>query len=580
MANKKILVVEDEAVTSMDIQIMLKDLGYDIVDIVPSGEEAIQKVSERNPNLVLMAINLKGKMNGIEAARQIQKFSNVPIVYLTVHIDDETLQEAMATEPYGYITKPFKESDLRLGIEIALYKHKGDSKLRKFQHVVENCPVTVIITDTKAIIEYVNPRFTQLTGYTLEEAIGQNPSILKSDNTSPEEHKLLWNTITSGSEWRGEFCNKKKNGDIYWESATISSIKNSKGVITHFIAVKEDITLVRKLAKDQLESEERVRSIGAAAQDAIIMVDNRGCITYWNKAAEIMLGYSEKETIKRYLHEFVIPDALQEKFQNGFKNFRNTGQGEFIGKVVELTAIRRDGTEFPIELSVSVVKLKDKWNAVGIIRDITERKQAENNLKQSLKKLKTTVNGVITALALTVEQRDPYTAGHQQRVSSLACEIAKEMGLPEDQIEGICMSGIVHDIGKMHVPAEILSKPGKLTDNEFNIVKTHVQVGYDILKGIEFPWPVADIVHQHHERIDGSGYPLGLPDDNIIMEARIMCVADIIEAMASHRPYRPALGMDKALEEIARGKGVYYDSEVVNACLKLIKEKGFKFNDL
>jgi putative nucleotidyltransferase with HDIG domain len=188
------------------------------------------------------------------------------------------------------------------------------------------------------------------------------------------------------------------------------------------------------------------------------------------------------------------------------------------------------------------------------------------------------MNGIINALALTVEQRDPYTAGHQQRVSKLACAIAGEMGIPADQIEGIRMAGIVHDIGKMHIPVEILSRPGKLTKDEFNIVRSHAQVGYDILKGIDFPWPIAGIVHQHHELIDGSGYPMGPHNGDILLEARILCVADVVEATSSHRPYRPALGMDAALEGICKSKGICYDSDVVDACLKVIKEKGFEFD--
>jgi putative nucleotidyltransferase with HDIG domain len=151
------------------------------------------------------------------------------------------------------------------------------------------------------------------------------------------------------------------------------------------------------------------------------------------------------------------------------------------------------------------------------------------------------------------------------------------MGIPVDQIEGIRMAGIIHDIGKMHIPTEILCRPGKLTKDEFNIVRSHAQVGYDILKGIEFPWPVADIVHQHHEKMDGSGYPMGLSNGDILMEARILCVADVVEAMASHRPYRPALGMDMALEEISKGKGIHFDANVVDACLTVIKEKEFVF---
>ncbi len=188
-----------------------------------------------------------------------------------------------------------------------------------------------------------------------------------------------------------------------------------------------------------------------------------------------------------------------------------------------------------------------------------------------------TVDGVINALTLTVEYRNPYTAGHQQRVSNLSCAIARGIGLPKEQVEGIRIAGVLHDIGKMHIPTEILSRPGKLTNDEFNIVKSHAQAGYDILKGLEFPWPVADIVHQHHEKMDGSGYPFGLSSGDIIIEARILCVADVVEAMVSHRPYRPSLSMDKMLKEISENRDVRYDMEVVDACLKVIKEKTFVF---
>jgi PAS domain S-box-containing protein/putative nucleotidyltransferase with HDIG domain len=209
--------------------------------------------------------------------------------------------------------------------------------------------------------------------------------------------------------------------------------------------------------------------------------------------------------------------------------------------------------------------------------EITERKRAEEELQDSLEKLRKALGGTIQAIALTVERRDPYTAGHQRQVADLARAIATEMGLSKEQVDGIRMAGVIHDIGKTSVPSEILSKPGQLGDIEFSLIKTHPQVGYDILKTIDFPWPVAEIVLQHHERVDGSGYPQGLPGGEIMLEARILAVADVVAAMASHRPYRPPHGLDKALEEISQNKGVLYDPEVVDTCLKLFTEKGFKF---
>ena len=187
------------------------------------------------------------------------------------------------------------------------------------------------------------------------------------------------------------------------------------------------------------------------------------------------------------------------------------------------------------------------------------------------------MGGTIQALVAMVEMRDPYTSGHQRRVANLAPAIAAEMGLSSELIEGIRMAGAIHDIGKIAVPAEILSKPGKITETEFEMIKAHSQIGYNILKEIEFPWPIAKIVLQHQERIDGSGYPAGLSDGKIILEARILAVADVVEAMSSHRPYRPALGIDTALEGIFKNRDILYDSDVVDACVKLFRERGFKF---
>ncbi len=251
----------------------------------------------------------------------------------------------------------------------------------------------------------------------------------------------------------------------------------------------------------------------------------------------------------------------------------------------------------------------DIGSTVVIVHDISERKRAEEELRQSYAKLRRTLEGTINALVSAVEMRDPYTAGHQWRVAQLACAIAKEMGLSEDQVNGLYMAAMIHDLGKINVPAEILSKPGRLSEIELSLIKTHPQVGhdilnvpaevlsgpgrlsemelslikvhpqigYDVLKRIEFPWPVAQIVLQHHERMDGSGYPQGLSGEEILLEARILAVADVVEAMSSHRPYRPAHGIEEALEEISQNRGILYDAEVVGTCLELFTEKGFSF---
>ncbi len=209
-----------------------------------------------------------------------------------------------------------------------------------------------------------------------------------------------------------------------------------------------------------------------------------------------------------------------------------------------------------------------------------QRKQAEKRLQDTLDSLRRAVNTTIQVMVSAVETRDPYTSGHQSRSADLARAIAIEMELPQDDIDGIRMAGSIHDIGKLSIPAEILSKPTKLSDIEFRLIKEHARKGYEMLKDVESHWPLAEMVYQHHERMDGSGYPRGLKGGEILIEARILAVADVVEAMASHRPYRPGLGIDAALVEIENNRGIYYDGAVADACLRLFREKGFQLSEI
>ena len=222
------------------------------------------------------------------------------------------------------------------------------------------------------------------------------------------------------------------------------------------------------------------------------------------------------------------------------------------------------------------LKLAVRQRTDDLHRSLTNRREEEENLNRTLMNLRRAMRGTLEALTLAVETKDPYTSGHQRRVADLARTIAMEMGLPDAELDGIRMAAFLHDIGKISLPAEILSKASRLSEVEFSLIKTHPQNGYDILKEIEFPWPVARMVWQHHERLDGSGYPLGLSGEDILLEARIIAVADVVEAMASDRSYRPMPGLEKALEEIGAQKGVLYDPAVVDACLRIFREKDFR----
>ncbi len=336
------------------------------------------------------------------------------------------------------------------------------------------------------------------------------------------------------------------------------------------IQLEEEIENHIKTETALRENEEKYRSLSEESRDAIYISDTAGKFLDVNQFTLELFGYAREQMIGMDVQDiYVHPDDFY-RFSKDLSQ-----KGSVRDYEVKLRSFSGAEMDCLVTSSVWQARGGTVLGYQGIMRDITEHKQGREALKQTLENLRKVMRGTIQAMADTVETRDPYTAGHQRRVADLARAIAMEIGMPEEQVEGVFMTGVIHDLGKISVPAEILSKPGKITESEFNLIKTHPQVGYDILKGIEFPWPIAQIAAQHHERMDGSGYPNGLSGDDILLEAKIIAVADVVEAMASHRPYRPALGMDMALEEISKNKGVLFDHEVVDACLNLFVNKEY-----
>ena len=432
---KNILIVEDERIVAEDIRSSLINSNYEIIGIVSTGEEAVEKAKELHPNLILMDIVLDGEMDGIDAAKVISDDLHIPVVYLTANAEEKTLERAKKTNPYGYLVKPFEDIDLNATLEIAFYKFNSEKELKK--------------------------------------------------------------------------------------------------------------------------SEERFRKLIQENTDGIVVIDEEGNICFANKAAEVLFERKKEKLIgEKFKYKFSISELTEHKVNRRSK-----------GKCV-------------VEIHVVETEWNKKKAYLATIRDVTGRKETEEKLKKSNEKLQKLMEDTVNGLVSAIEMRDPYTAGHQKRVACLACAIAKEMKLSEDKINGIRISALVHDIGKIHIPSEILSKPGKLSDVEFTIVKSHANDGYEVLKSIDFPWPIAKTVLQHHEKIDGSSYPNGLDGNNIILEAKILCVADVIEAMSSHRPYRPALGLESALDEISKNRGILYDENVVDACIKIFEEEIFSFKDM
>jgi PAS domain S-box-containing protein/putative nucleotidyltransferase with HDIG domain len=341
-------------------------------------------------------------------------------------------------------------------------------------------------------------------------------------------------------------------------------------------------TLLNTVEETLRESERRYRILAENAADAIWTADMNMCLTYASPSITRLLGYSVEEAMAKAMEEVFTPasfEVVTQMLSEEMAAEKLEHKDLSRSRMLELELNHRDGHIVPVEIRYSFLRDRDEKpiEILAIARDITERKQAVERDYQTAEKLLTILEGTMQAVSVAVELRDPYTAGHQRRVAQLASAIAKEMGLSGSQICGLRLTGLIHDIGKIQIPTEILTYPDKLSEAQFNIIKMHPAVGHDILKNIEFPWLVATTVLQHHERMNGSGYPAGLLGKDILLEARILAVADVVEAMSSNRPYRLSLGIHYTLEEISQNKNVLYDTEVVDACLRIFTENAFKF---
>ncbi len=345
------------------------------------------------------------------------------------------------------------------------------------------------------------------------------------------------------------------------------------------VDLEKEIAERKRAEESLLASEGKYRSIFENAAEGIFRLERESRTLSVNPAMARMCGYDTPDEMTARVTDLFQQIHVDDECRATFATL--LGDGKTIDGF-EAQIHRKDGTL--LWGSLNVWPGKDGAGKVtcyeGTVEDISSRKLAEEDLRQTMERLSTILRGTISAMSMAVEMRDPYTSGHQKKVSSLASFIAREMALPTHTIENVRTAGIVHDIGKMSIPAEILSKPTILSDTEMGLLKIHPRSGYEILKEAELPYPIAEAVLQHHERLDGSGYPQGLRGPEILLEARILAVADVVEALASHRPYRPAFGIDAALDEIEKNIGILYDPQVVSACVTLFRDKGFTLNVL
>lgn len=427
-------------------------------------------------------------------------------------------------------------------------------------------PMWVFDLDTLAFLA-VNDAAILHYGYSREEFL----AMTIKDIRPPEEVSRLQQQIKQmvpGASASGTWRHRKKNGEIIVVEISRHTLAFSGRNAAMVLA--NDITDRMRALQALEEEEEKFRALTEQSMAGIYMIDNAR-FSYVNPRAAEIFGYGVEEVMGHNVRDFIEESDWPQLEEN----MRQRLSGEVASAQYEIRAVRKDGSKAIVGIHGTRATLGGKRIIIGMLQDITEKRRAENTIQYYTARLEHAVRGSVDAISLMVEMRDPYTAGHERRVGELAAAIAAEMGLDDDAQRGLRIAGAVHDVGKMVVPAEILCKPSRLTATEYELIKVHAQQGYEVLKGIDFPWPVAEIAYQHHERMDGSGYPRGLKGEEIYKEARIMAVADVVESMTTHRPYRPALGISKALEEVERNAGKFYDPTVADACLRLFREKNY-----
>ncbi len=453
----------------------------------------------------------------------------------------------------------------------------------KFKSIVEHITDIFFMLNSNREMIYISPQAKQVLGYTLEEIRNNWRNYMTNNPVNLAGYEKTTLAFTTGEKqepYLQEFVHR--DGTKRLVEINESPIKNAEGEVIGIVGAARDVTLRKEAEEAILRSKLLLQSVIDSTPDWMYVKDFQHKFLLVNKSFAKAQNISPQDMIGKADTDFFPEELCMGNPDRGIAGFHADDLQAFQGHMVHSPrnlVTWADGSmhiydTYKIPLTDQSGKI---YGALAYSRDFTERQKAEDEREAALQSVRKTLDSMISAMSRIVEMRDPYTAGHQKHVAELAGAIARGMNLTDSQIEHLVMAARIHDIGKMYVPSDILSKPGKLSDIEWSLIKTHVQGSFDILQDIEFSQPVALMVLQHHERLDGSGYPNGLKGEETLFEAKILAVADVIEAMVSHRPYRPALGIDKALEEISQNRGRLYDPDVADACVKLFNSGRFEF---
>jgi len=612
---KTVLIADDNSANLYLLKSIMESHGW-LVREAENGKAALEMARTFRPDLIVSDI-LMPVMDGYSFCRECKKdetLRNIPFVFYTATYTepkDETFALDLGAD--RFILKPEEpevlikilvdlleekkgsvwRSSKPLGEEMEFFRRHNEilfSKLEKkmadleaanaelrkleekYRGILENMDDAYYEVNLKGDLTFFNQALAARTGYTREELMGMNYRQYMSRNCWRQVQDIFAKVYQTGRAVAlFDYEINLKDGGKRFQESWVNLIMDKDNRPIGFRGMARDVT-DRKIAEEELrQAEERYRSIFENSQEGMYRANTDEKFIMVNSAMARIFGYDSPAEFVEQVNSGAHP--LYQSREDRRKIFQLL-ESRGVVQDFEARFFRKDGSVGWVSVNIQPARVAQGQAPCydGFVRDVTDRKESVERLREAFA-------GTIQAITSLVEAKDPYTAGHQRRVADIAEAIAREMGLSREQIEGIAMAGIIHDIGKISVPAEILCSPRRLTKLEFNLIKTHAQSGYEILKDIKFSWPIARMVLEHHERIDGSGYPHGLTGNNILPESRILAVADVVEAMATHRPYRPALGLEPALQEITENRGVLFDEEAVNACLRLFREKGYTIKD-
>ena len=574
----RVLLVEDNNTAAMIAQAAVEKAGRGTAEVLRAETlaKALDIVRSVDVHLVLLDLNLPDS-TGLKTLERMRVATRGPIIVITSENAPGLDEEALCKGAFEILHKGMLGPDsivrvLRLAEGQRRVQQSLEDIEHRYQQLIEVSPDAIFVhSDWR--ITLVNPAMLRLfRAERSEQLLGREVLEL----IAPGSREVVRAGIRRLYEERQpvpftEVEYLRVDGTRFNAEVTSASFICDGRPAAQVVA--RDITARKQAEKALRAAEEQFRGLVEQTIAGIYIIQD-GKLAYVNPRYAEIFGYdSADELIGRDAFSLVAERdrAIQaERLRQWLEGGPTTASAIFTG-------VRKDGTIIDVGVHGARATHRGRPAIIGLLQDISEKKRAEEQIQRYVRELQTAFMSTVEVAMLLSEMRDPYTAGHERQVGKIAAAIGAELGFDEQRIEGLRVAGYLHDIGKITVPTEILTKPGKLSAIEFQLVKSHAEASYSVLKDVKFPWPVADVALQHHERMDGSGYPRGLKGDAIILEARIMAVADVVEAMSSHRPYRPSLGIAAALAEIGRGRGTVYDPAVVDACLKLFREERFAF---